>query len=162
MRAAAESETRRLLRVLQLRVRPLSARATVGPLVLLTGVPPGPVDSPPTSPFVIASVSVAAAALVYAYVCEIRMDSAARRVRAWLVEARPEAWADLNAVHRHALGGRIGLKALRKGRLADDDDLAARYAEVEALGHRKLLGMLIGGLGIGVAIAGSVLFGWTW
>ena len=119
-------------------------------------------DTAATSPFVITSVSIAAVALVYAYVCEIRMDSAARRVRSWLEEARPEAWTGLNAVHRHALGGRIGLKALRKGRLADDDDFAERYAKVAALERRKLVGMLFGALGIAVAITGSAVFGWAW
>jgi len=119
-------------------------------------------DSPPPSLFVIASVSVSAVALVYAYVCELRMDSAARRVRSWLETARPEAWTGLNAVHRHALGGRIGLKALRRGLLGEDQEFAERYIPILRLERRKILGMLIGAMGIGTAITGAAVFGWAW
>lgn len=116
----------------------------------------------PTSPFVIATVTVAAVAIIYAYICQIRQESAARRMRAWVRETHPEAWNDLNWIHRNAIGGTIGLKRLQGGALGDDEAFAERYAKLTRLDRHKLVGIGIGVIGIGLAVVGTLYWGWSW
>lgn len=115
-----------------------------------------------TSPYVMATVSTATIALVYAYVCQIRQESTARRVRDWVRDTYPEVWVTLNWVQQHAMGGTIGLKKLRDGALSDDDAFRERYARVTRLDRHKLIATAVGALGIGLAILGTLYWGWNW
>lgn len=107
-------------------------------------------------------VSLAAISLVYAYVCEIRQDIGYHRLRDWVEENHPDAWATLNAVHRHALGGRIGLRALHRGPLAHDPAFSDRYLPISRMERRKLQGMAVGAIAIGMTIVGTMFWGWAW
>ena len=119
-------------------------------------------ESAGTSPFVMVSISLAALAIFYAFICEIRQDRIARRLRDWVQETYPEAWEGLSWFHRRALASRITLRVLLRQRLITDRAFVERYSPITRLERRKLVALAICTTFIALVLVGTALWGWSW
>jgi hypothetical protein len=106
--------------------------------------------------------ALAALAVVYAFICEVRQDRIARRVRDWVLETYPEIWGRLPWFHRRALAPRITLRMLLRQRLVTDGALVERYSPIARLERRKLVALAVGAIFIALVIVGTRAWDWSW
>jgi hypothetical protein len=119
-------------------------------------------ESAGASPFVMVLTPLAVLAAVYAFICEVRQDRIARRVRDWARETYPEVWGRLPWFHRRALAPRITLRMLLRQRLIADRALVERYSPIARLERRKLAALAIGAICIALILLGTGVWGWSW
>ena len=114
------------------------------------------------SPQIKILLSLAAVAIIYAFVCQIRMTQKASRLARWVEKERPDIWSELNAVARNWHGGHPGLKLLKKRNAVDLPGFDQKYQQLHALERKFFWGLGIGSVCIGALIAGILLLGWHW
>ena len=119
-------------------------------------------ESAGTSPFVMLLTPLAALAIGYAFICEVRQDRIARRLRDWVQETYPEAWGRLSWFHRRALASRIILRVLIRQRVITDRAFVERYSPIARLEYRKLVALAIGATFIALVLVGTAVWGWSW
>lgn len=114
------------------------------------------------SPEVIVLTLVATIAGVYAFVCEIREDNRARRMRAWILEHHPDRWRELPWIVQRIAKATIGLRILKRRGLSADPEFAARYAEIMRVERRQLIAIAVIAISITMVFLGIRVLGWVW
>ena len=113
------------------------------------------------SPEVMALVSIGVIAALYAFICGIRQDCRARRVRAWVLEHHPDSWRNLPRGYRF-FGSKVALRVLlQTGRLSDPE-FTVRYAHVRRLERPQLISYTITAACITLVLIGTRFWGWFW
>jgi hypothetical protein len=108
------------------------------------------------------SLSVSAASIVYAFVCQIRLSRKARELSDRLSRERPELWSELNAFARNWHGGLPGLKNLHRRNVVGLPKFNQKYEALRILERKMFWGIGIGSVGIGLVIIGTKFWGWIW
>ena len=114
------------------------------------------------SPQIKILVSLGGVSIVYAFLCHIRLSQKASKLRDWLQKERPELWSGLNFVARNWNGGHPGLKVLYRKKVVGLPRFDQQYEQLHTLERKLLWGIIIGSVCMGLAIAGSKLWGWQW
>jgi len=107
-------------------------------------------------------ISIACAAIVYAFVCDIRIAGTARKLAQRLEQERPELWRGLNPIARNFRGGQPGLKVLHRRKAVDLPWFEEEYGRLRALERKQLWAVAAGAACIGLVLAGTGLWGWHW
>ena len=107
-------------------------------------------------------ISSACAAIIYAFVCDIRIAGMARKLAHRLEQERPQLWRGLNPIARNFRGGLPGLKVLRRRRAVDLPGFEEEYGRLRALERKLLWAIAAGAACIGLVLAGAGLWGWHW
>ena len=107
-------------------------------------------------------ISLACAAAVYAFVCDIRIAGAARKLAQRLERERPGLWRELNPIARNFRGGQPGLKVLQRRKAVDLPGFDEDYGRLRALERKQLWALAAGAACIGLVVAGTGLWGWHW
>ena len=107
-------------------------------------------------------ISLSAIAIIYAFVCEIRLSRKARRLANWLQKQRPELWSELNFFARNYNGGHPGLKILYRRNAVGLPLFDQQYERLRSLERKLLWGIGIGSVCIFMIIIGSKFWGWHW
>jgi hypothetical protein len=107
-------------------------------------------------------LSVAAASIVYAFFCQVRLARKASDLGKWVRRERPDLWSQLNFVARSWNGGHPGLKLIYKRKVVAHPQFDRQYERLRALERRLLWGIGIGAACIGMVALGTRLLGWHW
>lgn len=112
-----------------------------------------------TSIQVMVLVSVVAMATLFAFYLDVRRQAEYRRFVEWLKSDREADWRNLTRSDRF-----LSIRAveiLRRGALAGDAEFQARYRRTRH-DRRFATAMIVALTGIGLLVAGTTLFDWTW
>lgn len=114
------------------------------------------------SPQIMLSVSLAAAAVIYSFWCNILITRKASGIRDRLIREAPGPWSELNPIARSWHGGQPGIKLLYRNKrvlLAGFEDEVLELLDLE---RRMLWGLGVGVACIMIAVGGTELWGWQW
>jgi len=114
------------------------------------------------SPYVILTTSLTAVAVVYAFWCSIRIGKQSGRIREHVQKEAPEEWSKLNVLVRNWNNGQAGIMLLYKKGLVQYPGFEAEVQQLRGLERKMLWGVGVGVVCIGLAVAGTELFGWQW
>ena len=114
------------------------------------------------SPQIKILLSIAAVSIVYAFVCEIRLISRARKISSRLQKERPHLWLEMNIVARNWNGGLPALKVLHRRGDVDLPDFDLKFKEVRVIEWQLLWGVVIGATCIFLVFVGLKFLGWSW
>ena len=114
------------------------------------------------SPQIKIFTSLAAVAIIYAFLCNIRISRKARELANRLQKERPELWSSLNPFTRNYNGGHPGLKLLYRQKVVDLPGFDEAYEKLHAIERKLLWGIAIGAACIGAVIIGTRYWGWHW
>lgn len=115
-----------------------------------------------TSPQIKILVSGACVSILYAFVCDMIILRRARKLMNWLQQERPELWSKLNFVVKRVRGGQPALKMLKRKNAVDHPEFNRQYEQMNSMQRKVLWGIGTGLICVGLAIAGSRLWGWHW
>jgi hypothetical protein len=114
------------------------------------------------SPQIKILISIAAASLVYAFICNIRLSKKASKLANWLQKERPDLWSELNFIARNWNGGQPGLKLLHRRNVVGLPYFDRQYEQLHSIGRQLLWGIIVGAVCIGLVIIGFKFLGWHW
>ena len=115
-----------------------------------------------TSIPVIVGVSVAAVAVVYAFVQNHRQLREGQAIKEWVLANAPAAWDSLGPLHRRWLSPEVGLTVLRRKGAIDDPAFEQQFGRMREFGRKKLQALIVGTIAILIVLVGTKLFSWTW
>ncbi len=115
-----------------------------------------------TSIPVIIGVSIAALALVYAFVQNHRQLREGQAIKEWVLANAPEAWESLGSLHKRWLSPEVGLTVLLRKKAIEDPAFEQQFGQMREYGRKKLQALIIGTIAILIVLVGTRLFGWTW
>ena len=105
-------------------------------------------------------ILLAAAFLVYAFICQIRLSLKAKELADWLQKQRPDLWVELNPIARNMNGGYPGLKLLYRRNVVSLPRFDQEYQQLQAIERHLLGGIVIGFISIGLVLIGVSFWGW--
>ncbi len=114
------------------------------------------------SPQVMLTVSLVAVAVGYSFWCNIRISGKSSHIRERLKKEAPEQWSKLNPIARNWNEGQSGIKLLHRKGLVDYPGFEEEVKQLLDLERKMLWGIGVGLVSIGLAIAGTTLWGWQW
>jgi hypothetical protein len=105
-------------------------------------------------------LSIAAAAIIYAFYLQITRDRAFRQLLGWVRASRPQEWSALPRRARwfNSIGA---VEQLRRGALSTDPEFVRRYRQSKAHQGRFLGALGVGVLAIALVAIGSQSLGWS-
>ncbi len=115
-----------------------------------------------TSIPVMIGVSIAALAVVYAFVLNHRQVREGQAIKEWVLANAPEAWEGLGSLHRRWLSPEVGLTVLLRKKAIEDPAFEQQFGRMREYGRKKLQALIVGTIAILIVLVGTKLFGWTW
>lgn len=105
---------------------------------------------------------LAAASIIYAFICEIRLSRAAGKLADRLQKERPDLWSELNPFARNWNGGWPAIKILYRRKDVDPPGIDYQYEQMHSLERQLLWGIVTGSVCIGLVFLGTKFWGWHW
>jgi hypothetical protein len=106
--------------------------------------------------------AIAALAGVYAFVCHVREERAARAAVRRVRERQPAAWQSLGWAYRRLTSPSITIRVLRGRHGALDPAFEQQLGVVTRLTRQKLTALGVGLVSIAFLVIGIRFPGWTW
>jgi hypothetical protein len=111
-------------------------------------------------PAIMASISLTAVSVIYAFIQQIKKDNKAEKLENWVRDKYPEVYDDLPWLHRKLLKSEVVLTVINKKKLLNDTDFELMYKEVTAFNKKFYISLAIGILGLTFTIVTSYFLGW--
>jgi len=106
--------------------------------------------------------SAAVIAGLYAFVCHVREERAARLAVRQVRDAHPAIWHSMHWFYRRVVSPSITIRLLRATHSLNDPHFKRQFDVVKHLARQKLIALGAAFLCIALLLMGSEFWGWTW